>query len=309
MSFRAKPPCVFRNSGDICPVEIDDLAWLLAIARTRSLSAAARARGVAVSTAARRLDALEAELGLRLVDRRSDGARLTPDGVRIAALAEPAIESAELIARTAAVMRAGGDHLPVVISATEFIVSEVLAPALPKLWARYPDLSVTLRSQAEVVSLAARDSDLAVRMSRPDGASLMAKKLPTFQLGLFASEAYLAGRDPASLRLAEERILIYDDSYGRLHELGWVEAGGLAHAVALRTGSTRALLAAAEAGAGIALLAPEFARPRRLIEVPAPSAIVGRTPWLIVHRDLRRLPPIRAVHAWVIEAFAALSKA
>src|SRR5882672_1996949 len=131
MSFHAKPPCVFRNAGDICLVEIDDLAWLLAIARTRSLSAAARARGVAVSTAARRLDALEAELGLRLVDRRPDGARLTPDGARIAALAEPAIESAELIARTAAVMRAGGDRLPVAISATEFIVSEVLAPALP----------------------------------------------------------------------------------------------------------------------------------------------------------------------------------
>jgi len=206
-------------------------------------------------------------------------------------------------------MRAGGDHLPVVISATEIIVSEVLAPALPKLWARHPDMSIALRSQAEVVSLAARDSDLAVRMSRPEGASLMAKKLPTLKLGLFASTAYLAGRDSAGLRLCDERILIYDDSYGRLHELDWVDAGGLAHAVALRTGSSRALLAAAEAGAGIALLATAFARPRGLIEVPAPSAITGRTPWLIVHRDLRRLPPIRAVHAWVLEAFSALSKA
>jgi hypothetical protein len=26
-------------------------------------------------------------------------------------------------------------------------------------------------------------------------------------------------------------------------------------------------------------------------------------PWLIVHRDLRRLPAVRAVHGWVIEAF------
>ncbi len=290
-------------------MQIGDLEWLLAIARARSLSAAAKAHGVAVSTAARRLDALEAELKLRLVDRRPDGVRLTPDGARIAALAEPAIDSAERIARAAAAMRAGGDHLPVVVSATEFVVSEILAPALPKLWARYPALSITLRSQAGLVSLAARDADLAIRMSRPEGASLMAKKLPTFKLGLFASVAYLAGRNPADLRLSEERLVIYDDSYGRLDELDWVDAGGFTSAVALRTGSTRALLAAAEAGAGIALLPATFARPRRLIEVPVPFALGGRTPWLITHRDLRRLPPIRAVHAWIVGAFTALTKA
>ena len=43
-------------------MQTGDLEWLLAIARAGSLSAAAKARGVAVSTAARRLDALEAEL-------------------------------------------------------------------------------------------------------------------------------------------------------------------------------------------------------------------------------------------------------
>jgi DNA-binding transcriptional LysR family regulator len=289
-------------------MHIGDLEWLLAIARAGSLSAAAKARGVAVSTAGRRLDALEAELKLRLVDRRRDGVRLTSDGARIAALAEPAIDSADRIGRAAAAMRASGDHLPVVVSATEFVVSEILAPALPTLWARHPDLPVTLRSQAEVVSLAARDADLAIRMSRPEAASLVAKKLPPFRLGLFASAAYLAGRDPARLRLSEERLLIYDDSYGRLHELDWVDAGGFSSAVALRTGSSRALLAAAEAGAGIALLPAMFARARRLVEVSAPSALVARTPWLIAHSDLRRLPTIRVVHAWLVGVFAALHR-
>lgn len=286
-------------------MQTGDLEWLLAIARGGSLSAAAKARGVAVSTAARRLDALETELKLRLVDRRPGGVRLTADGARIAALAGPAIDSADRIERAAATMRTGSP-LPIGISATEFVVSEILAPALPRLWAKHRDLSVTLRSQAGLVSLAARDADLAIRMSRPEGASLVAKKLPTLRLGLFASANYLAGRKPAGVRLSEERLLVYDDSYGRLPELDWMDAGGFAHRVALRTGSSRALMAAAEAGAGIALLPAAFALPRGLIEVPAPTVLPGRTPWLIAHRDLRRLPPIRAVHAWIVETFAAL---
>ena len=287
-------------------MQTDDLEWLLAIARGGSFSAAAKARGVAVSTAARHLDALEAGLGLRLVDRRRDGVRLTADGARIAALAEPAIDSADQIERAAATLRAGSGERAVVVSATEAVISEILAPTLPRLWARHPKVSVTLRSQFDLVSLAGRDADLAIRMSRPEGASLIAKKLPSLRLGLFASAAYLAGRKPAGLRLSEERLLVYDDSHRRLPELDWIDAGGFAGAVALRTESTRALVAAADAGGGIALLPAVLARPRGLIEVPAPTVLRGRTPWLIVHRDLRRLPPLRVVHAWIMETFAAL---
>jgi DNA-binding transcriptional LysR family regulator len=52
-------------------MEWGDLAYLLAVARTRSLSGAARQLGVSTSTVARRLDVLERDLALRLVDRRA----------------------------------------------------------------------------------------------------------------------------------------------------------------------------------------------------------------------------------------------
>ena len=88
-------------------MDFEDLALLLAIEKGQSLSAVAKARNVAVSTVARRLDTLEAELKLRLVDRRNNGTRLTPEGSRIAALSGPAIAAGDRIARSAAVMRAG----------------------------------------------------------------------------------------------------------------------------------------------------------------------------------------------------------
>ena len=75
----------------------------------------------------------------------------------------------------------------------------------------------------------------------------------------------------------------------------------------MRTGSTRGLLAAALAGAGIALLPVPFAlRAGGLIEIPPPSALPSRQPWLIVHRDLRGLPAIRLAQKWVAQAFASL---
>jgi DNA-binding transcriptional LysR family regulator len=144
-------------------------------------------------------------------------------------------------------------------------------------------------------------------MVRPEGASLYARRLADIRLGLFASANYLAGREPAAIDLRAERLLIYDDSYGRLPELDWVTRHGLVDAVAMRTGSTRGLLTAALAGAGIALLPVPFAlRTETLVELPPPSALPSRQPWLIVHRDLRGLPVVRLAQKWVMQAFVSL---
>jgi DNA-binding transcriptional LysR family regulator len=283
------------------PRDLDDL---VAVHRWGSLSAAARKRGVAISTISRRLDSLEVALQLSLVDRRANGTQLTRQGEEIARLAEPLSSQIDRIARTAEVLRAGASRLPVRVSATEFVVSEVLAPALADLWAAGVDFPVHLQSQGDVISLAARDADLAIRMSRPEGASLHIRKLPEIALGLFASNAYLAGRDARLLNLKRERLIVYDDSYGRLPELDWIAANGFSEAIAVRTGSTRAQMRAAVEGAGIALLPVSFARRESgLVELPIQHNILSRNPWLIVHRDLKLQPAVRAVHRWIVRAF------
>ncbi len=286
------------------PRDLDDL---IAIWRVGSLSAAAKRRGVAISTISRRIEALEVALKLRLVDRQAKGTTLTRHGEEIAKAAEPMAEQLVRVSRLADGLRSEGGTLPVRLSATEFVISDVLAPALPQLWAKGGDFPLHLQSQGDVVSLAARDADLAVRMSRPDGASLIIRKLPILHLGFFASDDYIGERDAHQLDLAREKLLIYDDSYGRLPELDWLQSLGLHTSVAMRTGSTRGLMTAALSGAGIALLPKAMAqREEALIEVATASNPAPRTPWLIVHRDLRSQPSIRMVHQWVLETFAAL---
>lgn len=298
-------PICAKHSAMLDPRDLDDL---VAIRSAGSLSAAAKRRGVAVSTISRRIEALEIALTLRLIDRRASGTRLTRHGDEIATLAEPLTEQLARVERAADALRAGSTRLPVRISATEFVVSEVLAPALARLHDMGADFPVHLQSQGDVVSLAGRDADLAVRMSRPDGASLFARKLPEIRLALFATQAYLAGRDPGALDLGQERLIVYDDSYGRTPEQAWVSASGLLDAVVMRTGSTRAQLQAVAAGGGIALLPVAFARRvPGLVELPHPVAPAPRTPWLIVHRDLRRQTAVRLVHRWIVEAFRDLA--
>lgn len=284
-----------------------DLADLVAVRNAGTLSAAAKAQGIAVSTVSRRIDALEIALGLVLVDRRTDGVRLTAQGLAIAEAAAPISEQLRRVERVADSLRGGSQTVAVRVSATEFVISDVLAPALNCLWEAGADFPVHLQSQADVVSLAARDADLAIRMVRPEGASLYARRLADIQLGLFASREYLAGRSPDSIDLSLEKLLVYDDSYGQLPELDWVARHDLARAVVMRTGSTRGLMAAALAGAGIALLPVPFAtRESALIKVPAPSQLPARQPWLIVHRDLRNLPSIRLLQRWIVSTFTNL---
>src|SRR6185436_4500968 len=133
-------------------------------------------------------------------------------------------------------------------------------PALPTLLAAAPDIRIDLSSTTDVVSLAAREADVAVRLVRPVGDSLFIRRLPPFDLALFAARSYLAGRRPDSLDLQRERILAFDLSYGRIAEVVWIEEAGLAPSVVLRSSSTRALIHAAAAGAGVALLPRMFTR-------------------------------------------------
>ncbi len=309
ISENAKQFSIYAKMTIFMNFDPRDFADLIAIRRFGSLSAAAKKRGAAISTVSRRIEALEAALNLRLVDRRTDGVRLTPHGEEIAALAEPLAEQLGRVSRAAEALRTGGTQLPVRVSATEFVISDVLAPALAALWTGGVQRPVHLQVQAEIVSLAARDADVAVRMSQPDGASLIVRRLPELRLGLFASHAYLNGRDPSCLTLNKERLLLYDDSYGKLPELEWLRRSGLGEAVAMRTASTRGLLTAARGGGGIALLPAAFAvHDSGLIEIPTHSPIPARRPWIIVHRDLRRDPAIRNVHRWVVACFAALAR-
>ena len=87
-----------------------DLYYFTVLARTQSLSAAARELQVEHATVGRRIDALEKSLGLRLVDRLPRSRPLTEDGRALARLAGAMTEIAtgvEQLSRIASIEVAG----------------------------------------------------------------------------------------------------------------------------------------------------------------------------------------------------------
>lgn len=284
-------------------MENADLEWLRAVSEMGSLSAAAKVRDVSVSTVSRRLDALEAALGVRLLDRGARGVQLTAEGVRIAALTVPALDAVAAIGRAARAMRSALSRQTVRVSATEFVVTDILAPHLAELRAVAPGITIELAGETNNVSLAQRQADIAIRLARPVGNSLVAKALPPTQLDVFATPK-LAARLAADTELPLP-IVTYDDSYGRLPELTWVDALDRPFEIVMRSSSTRALLQAAQTGTGAALLPVAFARRAALVPLAALREPLTRTPWITVHRDLQRLPHVRSVMQWITHAFRA----
>jgi len=277
----------------------DALRALLLVAEHGSLTHAAGKLGVSVATLGRRIDGLEAELGLRLLRRGPQGAKLTRYGQRVLDLIKPGAERFDELARLAKSLTADARQPPVRISSTEPLIADVLARQVPLLLDDCPDIRVELETSMELSNLNRGDADIAVRMLRPGSDTLITRRLTTIRMGLFASPAYLAAATPVDLRTA--RLLWYDSALGDIAENQWLRHQGLEQQVVLRAGSVRALMLAAEAGLGIAP-APHFlAQTYDLVQLEQPS-LPDRTPWLVFHRDTRGDARLRAVRDWIAKA-------
>lgn len=283
----------------------DDIKVFEAVAAVTTLTAAARQLNVSVATISRRLDALEFGLGLRLVNRTPEGIHLTPDGAGLIDTVRSAASAMEGVRRRADALKAGEMH-PIRVSATEPIAAELLAPALPNLIRQLPNVRIDLSVTTEIVSLAFRSVDIALRLAPPKGDNLLVQRLSPFRLGLYATQEYLGCTATDGLDLSAARLLTYDDTYGPIVEVAWTRSMGLSDASRIRSSSTRALLMATLAGAGIGLLPEVFARQYdQLVRVPTPVPIPDRDIWLMSHKDLKRSPNHRIVRAWILQTLHA----
>ncbi len=282
----------------------DSLRTFVAIAENGTLSAAARELATSVSTISRRLDALEAQVGLQLVVRTVDGTFLTDDGEQLLPRALSSVEAGAAFWRAAAAAREGVGREPVRLSATEPMISDILAPALPDLQQASPSTILQLTSSNEPASLARRDADMALRLVRPTGDSLIARRLPDIQLGCFCSRSFLNRRKAGTIDIADEPMLVFDDSFGDIAEVRWLREHDLEGQTMLKSLSSRTLMNAAVAGAGVAIVPKFMARNADLIEVPAPT-IPPRQVWLVLHRDLRHNREMQVVRNWVVSTVRA----
>src|SRR5437667_3972209 len=150
----------------------NDLRYLLAVHRHGSLARAAKELKVTKGTAGRRLAALESALGARLVERKPTGFVLTDAG-------RAAIDAAESVDSTLVTLRdslvGAGDTQPrgaVRMTAPHWLAARFIIPELPELKTRHPHLDVQLVGTNQLLNLAQREADVAIRNVRPAHKSL-----------------------------------------------------------------------------------------------------------------------------------------
>jgi DNA-binding transcriptional LysR family regulator len=271
--------------------EWSDLRYFLAVARTGTLTGAAKQLDIEHSTVKRRITALENALGTTLFYRSPKGYVLTLQGERLLPVAE-SVET--LVAKSLSEL--GNADLSAVgsvrIGAPDGFGAFFLAPRLLNLAEAHPELEIELAATPRVFSLSRREADIAVSLSRPEEGRLRARKLVDYDLAIYASDSYLARsrviRAPEDF--VEHRIVAYIDDLVFSPQLDFRSTVFKSCEILIKSSNIAAQLNATLAGVGLCLL-PCFIGDQwdQLVPVLDDQVRVTQTYWLVTHDDTHDL--------------------
>lgn len=215
-----------RSAGSRTPVaprklRADDLRYLLAVARTGRLVAAADALGVDHTTVSRRITALEKTIGLRLIERGTDGWTLTDVGKAVSENARAIEEALDRVVDTVAGQDSPSLHGTVRVIAPDGFGALFATPALARVRRHQPHLQVELITATRELTLRPSGFDLALVIGRPSSSRLVTEHLTHYTLGLYATEEYLTrhGRPKTPAEVRQHPLIFYIESMLQVGDL------------------------------------------------------------------------------------------
>jgi DNA-binding transcriptional LysR family regulator len=281
----------------------NDLRLVLAVARAGSLTGGAKALGVNHSTAFRRLNALEARIGVRLFERLPAGQYLPTGAGTQATLAAERMET-----ETARLGReiAGSDHRltgRLRVTSSETLAFRLLTAELARFRAAHPGIEVELAIDNRILSLSRREADIALRVTRPREPDLYGRKLADVAWTLYGAPPLLkklklprrnGGSDVKAL--ADGPVIGWHSDAEGIHAGTWLESEVPPAAIVYRSNSLINQLSAAKAGIGLAVLPCYLGDPEpgiaRALSKPIPA--LARELWIVTHKDLKATARVRA---------------
>ena len=186
----------------------DALPTFVAVAEAGSFSAVAAAQDAAVSSITRRIEQLEAELNTKLFMRSSRRIRLTDAGEHL--LPRARIMLAEMMEVKEGLTALSADPRGVLtVTAPAMFGRQHITPAIASFLAQYPNLEIELHASDDVVDLAERRVDVAIRIGTVKDSDLLVRHLAPIHRIVCASPKYLerAGRPAAPVNLLEHNCL------------------------------------------------------------------------------------------------------
>ncbi|MFT6076454.1 MAG: DNA-binding transcriptional LysR family regulator [Yoonia sp.] len=275
----------------------------LVTAEEGSLSAAARALGMAQPTLGRQVDGLEQELGIVLFERVGRGLTLTPSGLELLEHVREMGEAAGRVSMTA-LGQSQALEGTICISASETYAVVLLPPIIAKLRRMEPGIQVEIVVANHASDLRRREADIAIRNFRPTEPDLIAKKIGDADAVLYATPDYIAkiGNPTKPYDLRHADFVNMDHGGMMLKGLNTLGLGLTEANFPLLTESYLVMWELVRQGAAIGILDAYIGDADPVVRRVLPDLEPLVFPiWLVSHRELTTSRRIRMVYDFLAE--------
>lgn len=297
------------KTSDLSPVarelEWNDLAVILAICRSGSLSGAARALGKTHSTVFRNINAIEEKTGVRFFDRFDHGYVMTDAG-------KTAMEFAERIEGEfhALGLEVLGQDTKlrgrIRVTSPEAFAEELAPGIIARFCRKHTDIQVDLSPGHGAVDLNKREAEVAIRATKAPPETSFGRKICDFRFALYATEDYMATAEDKPL--AERTFCLIEGTAAWLVPAVWKSKEQGENQTVFQCRASRAVQNAGAEGLGVVFL-PCYvgdADPR-LLRVSDTTAHLDMQLWVLTHPDLRNTARVRAMMAHLYEELGAIA--
>lgn len=275
----------------------DEVRTAYYVARAGTVSGAAEALGVHHATVIRHVDALEAQLGVRLFQRHPRGYTTTEAGAELLQVAQATDDQFTQLANR---LRGQGETMSGELTVTSLAqLSGFLTPALARFQALHPGLIVRLLTDERLYRLEYGEAHVAVRAGQPpQEPDNVAQEFAVEQFALYAARDYVDRHGlPADDRgLAAHLFVNHVDEAPRAPFYRWLAETVPAERVVFRATEGLVIRDAIVAGAGIGFLSVRQAeRLPGLVQIMPPRPEWRARIWLVTHVDLHRTAKVQAL--------------
>jgi DNA-binding transcriptional LysR family regulator len=287
-------------ASGISELEWSDLAVILAICRTGSLSGAARTLGQNHSTVFRRINIIEDRTGVRFFERLPSGYAMTDAGHTAMRYAERIESEFHALGREVLGqdMRLQGK---ICVTAPEAMTAQFLPGMLAEFCRQHPEVTMELSGGHGAFDLARREADVAIRATRKPPDASFGRKVCDFRFAFYSSPAYLKRNQDKPLQ--EQQWALISPTLDWLIPMVWKKKEQGERQIAFASTTTLAVINAAAAGMGFTFM-PCYVgdADKRVVRVGAPIEAMTIELWILTHPDLRHTARVKALITYLYDA-------
>ncbi len=275
----------------------DDVRHFLEVVHAGSVSQAAQRLGVNQTTVSRRVSTLEERLGKKLFERLATGWIITPVGERLVASAETMAEEAYTIERH---VLADSHELSgqLRVTVADVCTQHLMMPALLAFTRQYPDVNLQIIATLDVLDLAAREADVALRATDEPPPNVVGKRIAQIAYQIYGTAEFLAAANSGTRRGELPCITWIGDGHSRPP---WIERNFPKTTRIYRTSELEIMLQMARQGIGIAQIPCVFGDPDPLLHrIPTRYVEPGWGLWVLTHVDLRTTARVRIFRDYLV---------